>query len=87
MKTKVNMNLQTMYDITAAAKKLKIKKAVLIKRLVKCFEKDNRQYVTLNRNVRYQEKDEPGNWKQFNLYLTEPEYERFTDMRKFCKTI
>ena len=85
MKTKIIMNIGILADIESASLKLKIRRSVLIKLLVKCFEKDNRKYITLNRNVRYQEKDEPGNWKQFHLYLTEPEYERFTDMRKFCK--
>ena len=67
------------------AEKLNISKTALIKRLLKYFEGDHLKYLTINRNVQYQDKDLKENWKQFHLYLSEPEYECFTNMRNFCK--
>ena len=85
MKTKVNINIEILAQIIVGSEKLNVSRTALIKRLMKCFEGEYRKYITINTNVRYQEKDLPESWKQFHLYLTEPEYECFINMRNFCK--
>lgn len=85
MKTKVNMKLDILENLKTGAGMLKISKTALIKILIKKFEFEHQKYIKLNTAVKYQEKDDESNWRKFHLAVSETEYERFTDMRKFCK--
>ena len=85
MKTKINMNIETLEMIEYGSNLLQMSRTALIKILLKYFEAENKQLVKLFSQVRYQDTDIKENWHPFHFNLTEAEYEHFTDMRKFCK--
>lgn len=83
--TTINMNTILLIEIGRASKQLNISKTAIIRLLLKKFHDEADKMQIFKSPVRYQPRDENGNWTLFHLNLHEDEYELCQDLRKIFK--
>ncbi len=85
IETSLNMNRLTRLRLSIASRRLGISRTRLIIFLIQTLINDHDKPVSSFRRLRYQDKDENGNWHCFHLSVNERDYELIQDVRKFFK--
>jgi hypothetical protein len=85
LRTTININLDVLVEITAAAIRLEVSRRKLIVRLLMRIMRDISRYQGEFTLVKYQPYDPLGRWHHFPIVFRKDENEFFTDLRKFSK--
>lgn len=85
IETTLNMHRTTKFKLNIASRKLGISRTRLILFLIQTLINTHDRPVSSFRRLRYQDKDEKGDWHCFHLSVNERDYELIQDVRKFFK--
>ncbi len=85
MNTTLNINVETLKQITEAATLRSISSSEMIVTLLDMVMKDINNPDNLGRMVRYQKRRNPGDWRIFHVIIREDAYEYWLDLRKLLK--
>jgi hypothetical protein len=85
METTLNIHHEILKQISKAAEMKRISRSLMIMMLLHKMMDDIENPDCLWKMVRYQKREDPGEWHTFHLVIRPDDYEYFLDLRKLLK--
>ncbi|MCP4129436.1 MAG: hypothetical protein GY754_00330 [bacterium] len=83
--TTIHINVRLLEEVEAAAKQLKMSRSDIVILLLDRVMEKKQISIEMFKQIKYQFRDLPSNWKRIHVYPEVERYEVWLDLRKFCK--